>query len=88
MFINILKSIEGVRFPFGEIIEKTENWSEKMQNLRAIVKKVESYFENKLGKGIKTNDINLVNIAHSSKEEEIKKLFEIVLALLMEAPNK
>ena len=58
--------MEGLRFNFGEIREATENWSERIANLKIIVRKIEEYFENKLSKGIKTKDINLLEIAMNS----------------------
>ena len=36
----LLKSVEGLRFNFGEIREKTENWSERISNLKTIVRKI------------------------------------------------
>jgi hypothetical protein len=56
--------------------------------MRTIVKKIESYFDNKINKGIKTKDVNLVEIAYSKNSCEIMKMFEMVLAVLIEAPNR
>ena len=85
---HLLKSAKGFRFEFGELIEKVEVWGERLKNLRLIMKKIESYFSDKIGKGIKTKDLNLIAIAYNQNNEEIIKLFEVVLALMIEAPNK
>ena len=72
---TILKQAKGFRFEFGELNEKVETWGERLKNLRLIIKKIEEYFETKIGKGIKTKDINLISLTYSRSSEEILKLF-------------
>jgi hypothetical protein len=52
------------------------------------LKRAETFFIEKVGKGLKTADINLVEIAYQRKVPEIIKFYEVVLAVLVEAPNK
>lgn len=52
------------------------------------MKKIETYFDARIHKGIKTKDLNLVSIAYNQNHPEISKFFEIVLAVMIEAPNK
>ena len=59
-----------------------------MGNLRKVLKRAETFFIEKVGKGLKTADINLVEIAYQRKVPEIIKFYEVVLAVLVEAPNK
>lgn len=87
-FSKILKLAQGFTFDFRELDDKAENWSQKLKNLRTIVKKIEAYFEAKMRKGIKTKDVNLISIAYNQNRQEISKFFEIVLAVMIEAPNK
>lgn len=82
IFSRMLLHAQGFRFVFGEFQENPSNWIHKLSNLKLIAKKVAQYFEYKLGKGIKTNDINFIEIAKNNKKTEILKLFEVVLATL------
>jgi hypothetical protein len=52
------------------------------------LKRAETFFTEKLGKGLRTADINLVEIAYQRKISEIIKFYEVILAVLVEAPNK
>lgn len=60
IFSRMLLHAQGFRFGFGEYIENPNNWIQKLSNVKVIVRKITQYFESKLSKGIKTNDINLI----------------------------
>ncbi len=38
-------------------------WIQKLTNLRNLIKYIEKFFEDKHDKGIKTNDVDLIEIA-------------------------
>lgn len=60
IFSRVLLHVQGLKFVFGEFRENPSNWIHKLANIKLIVRKVSQYFEYKLGKGIKTTDINLI----------------------------
>ena len=68
--------------------QNTEKWTFKLGNLKKVLAKIEEYFEDHLHKIIKTKDIDLVEIAKNSNQQEIFKFFEVVVATLTSSPNK
>ena len=65
-----------------------ESWTHKLHNLKKIVTLIEEYFEYQINKGIRTKDIELIEIAKNNNIDELAKFFELIVAVMTEAPNK
>lgn len=87
-FATMLQSAEQFKLSYSDLDQSTQKWTFKLANLKKIINKIEEYFEDTVRKGIKTKDIDLIEIAKNNNIEETIKLFELVIATLTEAPNK
>jgi regulator of replication initiation timing len=88
VFLIILKKCGNIKIRTEGFIEECTKWTHKLSNLKKMVAVIEDYFEEQVKKGIKTRDIDLLEIARNRNLLEVCKLFELVVATLTEAPNK
>lgn len=88
-FATILTAASNFKIKYDELVQPTDiKWPLKLSNLKKIVQLIEEYFEEQIHKGIRTKDIDLVEIAKNNNVEELAKLFEVVMAVMTEAHNK
>ena len=87
-FATILRAAANFKISYGDLIESSEKWTFKLSNLKKVVSLIEEYFEYQINKGVRTKDIDLIEIAKNNNVEELAKLFELVMAVMTEAPNK
>lgn len=65
-FATILRSAAQFKLSYSELDQSTEKWTFKLSNLKKIIQKIEEYFEDVIHKGIKTKDIDLIEISKNN----------------------
>lgn len=88
IFATLLKSAANFKIKYGDLVENCSKWTHRLANLKKLVVLIQEYFEEQIKKGIKTKDIDLIEIAKNYNVEQILKMFELIIAVLTEAPNK
>lgn len=65
-FATILRSATNFKISYGDLIESSEKWTFKLSNLKKVVSLIEEYFEYQINKGVRTKDIDLIEIAKNN----------------------
>ena len=65
-FATILKTATDFKINYSDLDQSNEKWTFKLSNLKKIIVKIEEYFEDVIKKGIKTTNIDLIEIAKNN----------------------
>ena len=65
-----------------------ENWALKLTNLRKLVRNLELFYQEELGKGLDLKDVDLNLIAKEGSEVEIGKLFGFIAAAAVQCEDR
>jgi DNA repair exonuclease SbcCD ATPase subunit len=69
-------------------IQATDNYVLKGSNLRLLLRSIESYYNEVLGKGVDLRSVDVNAIARTSDHDEIVGLLEVVLGAAMQCDDK
>ena len=65
-----------------------DTWILKLSNLKMLLRALEDYSQTQLGTRLATADLDLLKISKYDSKEEILKLLELILPLLVSCGNK
>ncbi len=87
-FCHMLVHSKVIDISADDLDRHCAKWINKVSNLRKILAKIKPFFEKRLLKTDKIEDIDVVEIAKHASQEQLLRFFEVVMTVLLSSPSK
>lgn len=88
IFCQMLAHSKMLDLSLDDLDRNCAKWINKIANLKKILTKIKPFFEKRLLKTDKIEDIDVVDMAKHASQEQILRYFEVVMTVLLCSPSK
>lgn len=88
IFCEMLVHSKVIDISEDELDRKCIKWISKVSNLKKILMKIRPFYDKKMLRTDKIEDIDVVEIAKNNSHEHLVRFFEVVMTVLLLSPSK
>lgn len=88
LFCSMLTHSKSIDIAADDLDSRCSKWINKVSNLKKVLLKIRPFYEKRMLRTDKIDDIDVVEIAKHASPEHLIRFFEVVMTVLLLSPSK